>query len=81
MGGRVFPIYARFAYPDNGYLIDRRNAAEHLTVGEDYLISQMDVGRSETTIYLYDFPGVAFNQVMFAAPPEDEGDPDAVPGV
>jgi len=76
MTGRVFPIYARFAYPDNGYAQDRRNAAEHLIVGEDYLISHMDVGGSSTQIYLHDFPGIAFNQVMFAAPPEETEDDD-----
>ncbi len=65
--GRVFPIYARFSYPDNGYSGDRALAAEHLTVGEDYLIDQMIVGGSVTTLYLHDFPGIGFNQVMFSA--------------
>jgi len=73
---RVFPICARFAYPDNGYDADRRLAAEHLIVGEDYLIDHMDVGRSHTTLYLHDFPGIAFNHVMFAASPEDPEDDD-----
>ena len=70
--GWVFPIYARFAYPDNGYVGDRSVAATHLTLGEDYLIDQMVVGGSTTTLYLHDFPGVGFNQVMFAAPSADE---------
>lgn len=63
---KVFPIYARFAYPENGWDGDRRQAAELLTPGEEYLIHMMVVGGSRTDLFLHDFPGLAFNQVMFA---------------
>lgn len=63
----VFPIYAKFAFPDNGYPAEQKQAARYLTPGATYLISSMDVGRSHTEIRLHDFPDVSFNQVMFAA--------------
>ena len=68
----VFPIYARFAFPDNGYEGDRAQATEHLTPGETYLIDSMQVGRSHTDIRLHGFPGLVFNHVMFAAGTQEE---------
>lgn len=77
----AFPIYARFACPDNGYQDDRDLAAKHLTPGKTYLIDHMDVGRSHTTLYLHDFRGIGFNSVMFAAGAEpDEEDWCSVAG-
>ena len=67
MSNKVFPIYARFAYPGNGYQGDQDQAAKYLEPGRTYLIDHMDVGRSHTTIYLHDFRDVGFNSVMFAA--------------
>lgn len=67
-----FPIHARFAHPDAGYQGDQDLAAKHLTVGQVYVLSQLVVGRSASSIQLADFPGVAFNSVMFdPAEPED----------
>lgn len=81
---RVFPIYARFAYPGNGYQGDSDLAAKHLVPGKVYLIDHMDVGRSHTTIYLHDFRDIGFNSVLFAAAwHDDEDGPEAageVPG-
>lgn len=73
---RVFPIYARFAYPGNGYQGDRDQAAAHLTPGKVYLIDHVDVGRSHTTIYLHDFRDIGFNSVLFAAAWYDDEDED-----
>ena len=67
-----FPIYAKFAYPGNGYSGDQEQCAEYLTPGKTYLIDRMDVGSSHTIIRLHEVPGEEFNQVMFAAGTEEE---------
>jgi|SRR5580704_6817015 hypothetical protein len=60
----VFPIHARYAYPDNGWDGDQKTAAQALTVGEVYTVSSLHVGHS--TSYLT-FEGVEgrFNTVLF----------------
>lgn len=78
---RVFTIYARFAYPANGYQGDRDLAAKHLVPGRTYVIDRLVVGRSRTTIYLHGFPGIGFNSVQFApAWHDDEDEPGQVAG-
>jgi len=58
-----------FAYPNAGYPKDRELAAQHLKVGEIYIVSRTDVHRSITYVYLSGFPGLIFNSVNF----EDAG--------
>lgn len=60
-----FPLYARFAHPDGGWAADQARAAELLTAGKVYTVRHLDVGRSSSTLELYEFPGVQFNTVLF----------------
>jgi hypothetical protein len=75
----AFPIRAKFAHPEAGRKTDAEKCAQLLTVGEIYTVRQVNVGRSSSTVELYDVPHELFNSVMFdAAISEDE---DAEPGV
>lgn len=62
-----FPIGARFAHPDAGYQGGQEQAARYLKPGEVYTVSRLEVGRSDSTLYL-DGPGlrdIGFSTVMF----------------
>ena len=40
-------------------------AKRWLTLGETYTVEHTEVGQSTTRVYLYEFPGIGFNSVMF----------------
>lgn len=52
----------------NGFDGDRKDALAILTVGNEYLVESMDVGRSSSTVTLQGVTGL-FNTVMFANAP------------
>jgi hypothetical protein len=54
-----------FAYPSAGYRSHQETAAKHLEVGKAYTVESTKVGGWHTDVYLEEFPGVAFNSVMF----------------
>ena len=63
----AFPIAARFAHPDAGYKGDQDQAAGHLTPGKVYVVERLEVGRSDSRLFL-GIPGgpvFGFNTVMF----------------
>jgi hypothetical protein len=79
-----FPIAARFAHPDAGYKGDQDQAAEHLTPGAVYVVERLEVGRSDSRLFL-GIPGgpvFGFNTVMFEAAetPNDWDDDDEADG-
>lgn len=55
----------QFAHPFAGYPTDQALAAQHLTQGEVYTVARTNVRRSDTSVYLQEVPGVAFNSVLF----------------
>jgi hypothetical protein len=62
-----FPIGARFAHPDAGYKGAVEQAAKYLEAGRVYTVRRLDVGRSDSTLWL-DGPGlrdIGFSTVMF----------------
>jgi hypothetical protein len=61
----------RYAYPGNGYLSGREEAAELLTEGEVYTVTQRMVGTSVTYLELQGVEG-HFNSVMFEPEPAEE---------
>jgi hypothetical protein len=56
-----------YAYPNAGYSSDQEKAREHLTLGDVYDVERVDVRDWSTSIYLKDFPGIAFNSVLFSS--------------
>jgi hypothetical protein len=60
-----------YAYPGNGYLSGRVEAAELLTEGEVYTVTQRMVGTSVTYLELQGVEG-HFNSVMFEPVPLEE---------
>jgi hypothetical protein len=62
----AFPVFAKFAHPDNGYPWDQEAAAAHLTPGRVYLVRRLEVGRGAmSALYLAHLPDIPFNPVMF----------------
>lgn len=58
-------LYARFMYPDYGYPHDGEQAAKAgLVVGKRYLVEDVDMGQSYTSIKL-DCIDEPFNSVLF----------------
>ena len=56
----------KFSYPKNGYEHHQEKAAQYLTAGEVYTIYEVVIDSWHTDVYLKEFPGVAFNSVMFS---------------
>jgi hypothetical protein len=56
----------RYAYPANGYEIDRKRAAMHLVVSYVYTVESVEVGNWHSYVYLKEFPNIGFNTVMFS---------------
>lgn len=54
-----------FNHPDAGYLGDKEQATEHLTVGETYTVEFTRVGAWRTDVGLVEVPNVLFNSVFF----------------
>jgi hypothetical protein len=61
----------RYSYPGNGYLSGREEAAELLTEGEVYTVTQRMAGTSVTYLELQGVEG-HFNSVMFEPVPLEE---------
>ncbi len=61
----------QYAYPTNGYRSDQFHAVTHLTVGETYTVQYIDIGSTQSSVILEEFPHTEFNTVMFA-PVEEE---------
>lgn len=57
-------LTARYNYPENGYEISRRFAAENLEVGKEYEVSDISMGQSHTSVFLVGKVG-CFNSVNF----------------
>jgi len=55
-----------FKFPNSGLDYDQSIAEERLTVGETYTVDYAIIHSWFTDVYLKEFPGVAFNSVMFA---------------
>lgn len=60
----------RYSWPDHGY--DNEPHRQHLKLGQIYTISDFDVGGSYTSIYLREFPYIAFNSVAFSSTEETD---------
>lgn len=56
----------KFSRPTAGYEHHQETAARYLTVGNVYTVHETDVGGWHTDVYLTEFPGIAFNSVMFS---------------
>lgn len=54
-----------FTHPQNGYEHHQLTAMKHLEVGGQYTLELADQEDWHTDYYLAEFPGVAFNSVMF----------------
>lgn len=64
-------LYARFMHPDYGYPDDGERAAKAgLVVGKRYLVEDVDMGQSYTSIKL-DCIDELFNSVLFEFEKED----------
>lgn len=57
-------LIAKFMYPDNGYEAQQHVAKDKLVVGEEYLVRDVMMGQSNTSIFLVGPTGV-FNSVFF----------------
>lgn len=70
----IMGIYARFLYPQNGYMNDGSKAlSAGLIVGERYEVEFISMGQSYTAIMLVGISG-AFNSVLFKFEKEDGTD-------
>lgn len=58
----------------NGTAFDKEFANKHLIAGEIYKVSDLDIGRSSSKVYLKTFGSHAFNTVMFEEVHETELD-------
>jgi hypothetical protein len=54
--------------------VTSRHHWERERVGEIYMVRRVDVGRSSSTLILWDFPDREFNTVMFEAARTDDED-------
>jgi len=54
-----------FKYPEACELWNRKNAKEHLKMGETYTVDRVSIHREHTNVYLREFPGVRFNSAHF----------------
>lgn len=50
---------------DGGYSSDSKKAHKFLTQGQIYEVDRLWIGRSDSTIYLKEFPNEGFNTVHF----------------
>lgn len=50
---------------DNGYTCDSEQAHKFLVEGKIYEVDRIDIGRSNSKIWLKEFPNQAFNTVHF----------------
>ena len=57
-------IFAKYCYPDNGGRLERLYISEKLNINNYYLIDQIDVGTSYTSVRLTNFND-NFNSVFF----------------
>ncbi len=56
----------KFTHPTAGYSHHQKLASEFLTVNEVYTVEATDVDSYHTDVYLKEFPGKAFNSVLFS---------------
>jgi hypothetical protein len=49
----------------NGYPHDQENAQRYLTAGCVYTVKRTSVGKSNSSVYIEEVPGVGFNTVQF----------------
>lgn len=49
----------------NGWDGDIKQARETLNLGSVYTVKRIDVGESQTSVWLEEFPGVPWNHVLF----------------
>lgn len=61
----VFPVHARFSYPDGGREAERAKALRHLEPGRVYTVRSMQVGQSDTWLELLEVPGGHFSSCLF----------------
>ena len=65
-------LYAKYTNPNAGYNCDKETNQKYLTLNQRYDVSRVSMGQSHTTIYLKDFPKVAFNSISFEFYHDDE---------
>ena len=58
-------LFAKYVNPNAGYDCDKANCERWLILGFSYRVEEVNMGQSYTTIYLEDFPKLAFNSVNF----------------
>jgi len=54
-----------FSYPTNGYDGDNLIGRQYLTVGYEYTVQRVSIGRSSSRVYLKEVPDIGFNTCMF----------------
>lgn len=67
------PIEAKvvFAFPDNGYNGEGKDASKFIGVGQVYTVKKLEVERSSSRVELKEVPGQQFNTVLFENWEED----------
>ncbi len=64
-----------FAYPENGWPDDKWNNGRcGLILGRTYTVDHMEVHRSNSYVYLREFPGISFNPVNFEMATDNKTD-------
>jgi|SRR6266542_4469371 len=62
-------------WPEAGWTHDQCRIKDNgLVEGQTYTVERTEVHSSSTTLYLIEFPGVAFNTVNFSEPPNVRGE-------
>lgn len=57
-------LIAKYTHTQSGYEFDKKKAAEHLIVGEAYIVKHVHMGQSHTSIELEGVDS-SFNSVLF----------------
>ncbi|UOE58202.1 hypothetical protein [Cytobacillus oceanisediminis] len=63
-----------YQYPEHGYQYDQKEAAQHLSLGEEYTIETIVVGQSLSYMTLREIPGVEFNTALFLSKDKEKNE-------
>lgn len=61
----MMPVHVKVVTFDAGYEYERKRIREVLELGRIYTLQSYEVGRSSSTVTLYDFPFDTWNSVFF----------------
>lgn len=58
-------LYAIYTHPENGYSCSQEVSKKLLVLNQKYEVKHIEMGQSNTSVYLKDFPNKVFNSVQF----------------